>query len=162
MSKAPSLRLSPRKERAASIIANGGTQTQAAVTLNLSKQTLTKYAKDPAFQKRIEELRTDHLSQGDELLEQSVPEAAAFLAALAAGRVSALKCAECDKNLGVQDSKELSLRQKTSTWILDRYKKGKIPPTREGLPEQEVAKEAEMMEDDELDEFATRGTPSNK
>ncbi|KKM60087.1 hypothetical protein LCGC14_1545420, partial [marine sediment metagenome] len=89
-------------------------------------------------------------------------EAAAFLAALAAGRVSALKCGECDKNLGVQDSKELSLRQKTSTWILDRYKKGKIPPAREGLAEQEAAKEAEMMDEDELAEYLSRGTPKNK
>ena len=158
----PSLRLSPRKERAASIIANGGTQTEAAEKVSVSKQTLTKWAKDERFQKRIEELRTDHLSQGDELLEHSVPAAAAFLAALAAGRVSALKCSECDKNLGVQDSKELSLRQKTSTWILDRYKKGKIPLAKEGLAEQEAAKEAEMMENEELEELATRGTPSDE
>ncbi len=162
MSRVPSLRLSPRKERAASIIANGGTQTEAAEKVGVSKQTLTSWAKDKKFQDRIEELRTDHLKQADELLEKSVPEAAAFLAALAAGRVSALKCGECDKNLGAQDSKELSLRQKTSTWILDRYKKGKIPPTRADLPEQEAAKEAEAMEDDELDELATRGTPSDE
>ena len=162
MNKAPSLKLSPRKERAASIIANGGTQTEAAEKVGVSKQTLTSWAKDKKFQERIEELRTDHLKQADELLEKSVPEAAAFLAALAAGRVSALKCGECDKNLGVQDSKELSLRQKTSTWILDRYKKGKIPLAREGLAEQEAAKEAEMMDEDELDELATRGTPSDE
>ena len=87
---------------------------------------------------------------------------ARFLAALAAGRVSALKCSECDKNLGVQDSKELSLRQKTSTWILDRYKKGKIPPAKEGLAEQEAAKEAETMDKEEMDEYLSRGTPQDE
>ncbi len=162
MNRVPSLRLSPRKERAASIIANGGTQTEAAEKIGLSKQSMTAWCKDEKFQNRIEELRTDHLSQGDELLEHSVPAAAAFLAALAAGRVSALKCEKCDTNLGVQDSKELSLRQKTSTWILDRYKKGKIPPAKEGMGEQETAQEAEGMDEDELDELATRGTPSDE
>ncbi len=109
------MKLSPRKELAARLIAAGHTQvdvyrdTRIAVT----KQTMSAWCHEPDFISRVEELKIDIVANVQEILIKSAPEAAETLIGLVTTNGNGEK-------MGNEDSKIAALKLKGSLWILDR------------------------------------------
>lgn len=162
--KAPSLRLSPVKEKAAYIIANGGTQVTAADKCGKSKQTLTKWCKDPKFLSRIDELRADFSQQADEILQEGVVDAALTVIAVIKGRLTVIVGKDEDEEdiVAPADNTTLNTRLKAALWILDRHKKGKLPSRSRPKDTEDAAAEAEFTSDEEADDMLDRGIPEDE
>ena len=109
-----SLSLSPLREKAASMMAEGNSQSQVARELHISKGTICKWYKKPEFKGRVDQLRVDLKHQAEEVLEMGITDAAKTVTDLASGR------------LDFADAKELNPRLRAALYILDRFtKKGK-------------------------------------
>lgn len=160
--KAPSLRLSARKERAAFIIANGGTQTKAANRIDVSKQTLTKYMKDPVFRKRIDELRADFSQQADEILQEGVVDAARTVIDVISGKLTVTIDRNGEELVLPADTTTINTRLKAALWVLDKHQKGKLPGPKRSRDSEEAAAEAEFTSEEEADEMLERGIPKEK
>ena len=162
MSKAPSLRLSPVKEKAAFIIANGGTQTLAGERCNKTKQTISKWCKDPEFQKRVDELRADFSQQADEILQQGVVDAAQTIVDVASGKLTTTISVEGEEMEVPADVSTLNPRLKAALWLLDKHQKGKLPKPSRTDESEEAAAEAEFVSDEEADEMLDAGVPEDE
>lgn len=150
---ASSLRLSPKMERAALMIAEGWTQVRAASKeegVDVSKQTMNRWCKDPDFIARVQELRSSSSKQADEILEMGVPDAADTVVGIANGKIGP----DYDEN-GKPDNAGLNARLRAALYILeDRKKKTKSGQTskRPGIGDR-----AFIMNEDEADELLDRG-----
>ena len=161
--KAPSLRLSPVKEKAAFIIANGGTQTLAADKCNKTKQTISKWCKDEGFQKRIDELRADFSQQADEILQQGVVDAAQTIVDVASGNLTKIFIDGDGIEMDVPaDVATINPRLKAALWLLDKHQKGKLPKPNRTNESEEAAAEAEFTSDEEADEMLDAGIPEDE
>ena len=107
----PGLRLTPLREKAAQLIAEGGSQAETSRELHISKTTINKWCKNPEFKDRINQLRSDSVMQAKDILEMSIPDAARTVVELAAG------------NLQFEDPKELNPRLRAALYILERFAK---------------------------------------
>ena len=111
------LKLTVKQEKAARLLAEGSKQTEAALAVKVTKQTMNRWLKDPLMRRRVEELRLDVVKQTDEVLMHSIPEAAETMVKLATGKLDYL------------DSKELNPRYQAAKWILETIYKQKLPRT---------------------------------
>lgn len=138
---APSLRLSPKKEKAALLLADGESQAEAARQCRVTPKTMSMWARHPKVQERIVQLRTDMTKQAIELLEESTLEA--------------VKCIiEIAKNGGTPGV--VSSQLKAALWIAERRIKG--PPTNAQVKSAgENAGAADRLTEDEADELLARG-----
>jgi len=104
------MKLSPKKELAARLIAQGYSQadTYRDSNINVSKQTMSNWHKDPEFMKRVSDLQTDTVVQVQETLMKSAPDAASTLVDVVRGK------------MGEDDAKMVALKLKGSLWILER------------------------------------------
>ncbi|KKN03589.1 hypothetical protein LCGC14_1106200 [marine sediment metagenome] len=162
MSKAPSLRLSPVKEKAAFIIANGGTQTLAAERCDKTKQTVSKWCKEENFQKRVDELRADFSQQADEILLQGVVDAAQTVVDVASGKLTNTIVVEGEEVEVAADLATLNPRLKAALWLLDKHQKGKLPKPTRTKESDMAAAEAEFTSEEEAEEMLTSGIPEDE
>ena len=104
------MKLSPKKELAARLIAQGYTQaeTYRDPRVAVTKQTMSNWNHEPDFKKRIQDLQTDTVTQVQEILMRSAPDAAEALVSVVRG-----------KN-GEDDTKMTALKLKGSLWVLER------------------------------------------
>ncbi len=104
------MKLSPKKERAARLIAQGHTQVQAYKDpqINVTKQTMSNWNQEKDFKKRVQELQTDTVITVQEILMKSAPDAADALVKVVIG------------NNGDDDAKMIALKLKGSLWLLER------------------------------------------
>lgn len=155
--RVPSLRLPPKKELACRLIAEGATQTKAAAhpQVNVTKQTLTKWAKDPDFRARIEGLRTDLELQAQEIIKGGIVDAAEAVVRIAAGNVK-VKIIENGQEAEVDaDSRVLGARLKAALWILESVKRKKLPEPRSS-GERSAAAQADMADPADAKEWLER------
>ena len=155
--RVPSLRLPPKKELACRLIAEGATQTHAAAhpQVNVTKQTLTKWAKDPNFRSRIEELRTDLELQAQEIIKGGIVDAAEAVVRIAAGNVK-VKVIENGEELEVDaDSRVLGARLKAALWILESVQQKKLPKLNSSS-KQTAAAQAELADPADAREWLDR------
>jgi hypothetical protein len=136
--------LSPKKERAAWLIAHGSTQAAASrdPRVDVTVQTMSHWGKDPDFQRRVELLRTDTSLSAEQILEQGVEDAAQTIVDIASGA------------LVYEDKTELNARLKAALFIVGRYEKGKLP---EKGPEKDMP--PIPTDPKEVDELLQRGMP---
>lgn len=141
-----SLRLPPKKERAAGLIADGVSQRKTAQVVLSTPQTINTWCKEEDFKKRVEELRTDISKQLDEILNGGAKTAAQTVIDLAAG------------NLDYVDAKELNPRLRAALFILDRFKSPKL--NKSTLPgkraERDATTEGDLMDEDEAKDILKR------
>ncbi len=104
------MKLSPKKELAARLIAQGYTQaeTYRDPRIAVTKQTMSNWNHELEFKKRILDLQTDTVTQVQEILMRSAPDAAEALVAVVRG-------AKED-----EDAKMIALNLKASLWVLER------------------------------------------
>ena len=133
----PSLRLSPKKEIAAGMIALGHSQAETArdPRVEVTKQTMNIWCQDPDFVDRVNELRVDKLKQAEEAIIRSVPAATNELIDIALGNSS-------------DDSKTIATKVKVLLWILDRGMGKKLPVSKKRIDEDD---DDEDFDDDEVD-----------
>jgi len=162
VAKAPSLRLSPIKEKAAFIIANGGTQTLAAEKCGKTKQTVSKWCKDEDFQKRVDELRADFSQQADEILQQGVVDAAKTVVDVASGKLTHTITVEGEEMEVPADLATLNPRLKAALWLLDKHQKGKLPKPSRTKDSEDAAAEAEFTSDEEAEDMLSAGVPEDE
>ena len=109
------MKLSPRKELAARLIAAGHTQVDVYkdTRVNVTKQTMSAWCHESDFIKRVDELKVDVVANVQEILIKSAPDAAETLISLVtkSGDIT---------NIGSEDAKIAALKLKGSLWILDR------------------------------------------
>ena len=149
---APSVRLPPRKERAAQLIAKGSKQTEAArdEQVHVTKQTMGTWMKDPEFKKRIDELRTNSTTQAEEILSDHYTDAARVLVEIMLGKTTVVTKTNDDGStetveLGL-DSKLVSSRLKAALFILER--------TKNNLPKGvQSSKKLSSIEEDDSGEY---------
>lgn len=139
----PGLRLSPLREKAAQLLAEGSSQAETSRELHISKTTINKWCKNTEFKDRINQLRSDSVMQAKDILEMSIPDAARTVVELAAG------------NLQFEDPKELNPRLRAALYILERF--AKEPRTNKA---QQTVKYRPQI-DDELDEIIKVANDSN-
>lgn len=131
-------RLRYEKERAATLLAEGKTQTRVAEILGRTKQTINGWCKEPEFQAAVERFKSDALREVEKMLEGGLPSAARAV----------LDIIQSNNN-PEEDSRALTARLKAALWLLDQHKKSKLPTVRnrqKPLP----------LEDTDLDEIMTR------
>jgi len=75
--RAPSVRLKPKMEIAAQLLASGSTQADASrdPRVKVTTSTMNIWCKKPEFRARIEQLRCDEIQQAQDKLAESVPDA---------------------------------------------------------------------------------------
>jgi len=141
-----SLRLPPKKEKAAGLIADGVSQRKTAQICLTTPQTLNAWCKEEDFKKRVEELRTNIALQLDEILNGGAKEAAKTVVNLSSGK------------LKYNDAKELNPRLRAALFILDRFKSPKL--NKSTVPgrraEKDATTEGLLMDDEEVQELLER------
>jgi hypothetical protein len=139
-----SLRLPPKQELAAQLIADGVSQTRAAAhpDIDVTKQTMNRWCHDEDFRARVDELRTDLDLQAREILEGGQKNAAQTVVDVAKGAV-----------LG--DPKVLTARLKAALYILDFLKVKKLPPKNKENPAGS-RRDVNKLNDDEVDDLMGR------
>ena len=122
--KAPSIRLNPKMEMAARLIADGVLQTKAAAhpDIRVTKQTMNRWCHDDTFRDRVEQLRTDLDHQAREILEGGQKKAAQTIVDAACGNLD-------------EDPKVLNARLKAALYILDFLKVKKLPKRKDRIEE---------------------------
>jgi hypothetical protein len=142
--KAPSVRLQPKQELAAHLIADGVSQTKAAAhpDIGVTKQTMNRWCHDDGFQARVEELRTDLDHQAREILEGGQKKAAQTIVDAACGLLD-------------EDPKVLNARLKAALYILDFLKVKKMPD-RKDSPAGQRRDDVRKLNDDEVDDLLGR------
>jgi transcriptional regulator with XRE-family HTH domain len=168
----PSLRLTPKQEKAAYLIANGKTQKAAASAAGVSKVTVNAWMKKESFQQRINELRLDLDKQADEILAVGVIDAAKTVTKIASGKFTIDHTEKRTSELpdgtetteeefiegDFSDTRALNARLKAALWLLDMRKKGKIPPASGARPHTNIAEDvADSADDEESKEMLERG-----
>jgi len=74
---------SKKQERASKVLAEGGTEQEAATAAGVkNRSTVSKWTRDPAFMERVEELRGSDVRLGDLLSQMAVPAAETLLRVL--------------------------------------------------------------------------------
>ena len=136
MSSLTQLKLTPRQERAARLLADGWRQSDVARELGFVKQTLTRWLKRPLFKRRIEELRVDSTRQVEDLLTLAAPEAAQLVVDIAAGRGK------------LEDSRLVQAQLKAALYVLDRVLR---PRRAEAAPVATVADPTAGFTEDEVE-----------
>lgn len=143
--RAASLKLPPKKELLANLLASGATQAQAGrhPQVAVTKQTVTKWLKDPRLRARVDELRTDLDRQAQEIIEGGVVRAAETVVGAANGELD-------------DDPKVLGHRLRAALWILDNRKKKKVPPPDTRRGERSADALAELADREEAEEWLQR------
>lgn len=136
------IRLDPRKEKLARFIASGRTQTYAAEQISVSKQTINAWVQEKLVQERIEQLRTDVFKQAEDLLIDSIVDAAEAVRDIALGNVD-------------EDSRNTGHRLKAALYILELVKRTKIPAIRDNAKMDHLSA-LDRMDDEEIDELLDR------
>lgn len=132
----PGLRLPPLREKAAQLLADGCSQAEVSRELHISKTTINKWCKRDDFKSRVNQLRSDSISQAKDILEMSIPDAAKTVVDLASG------------NLSFEDPKELNPRLRAALYILERF----VKEPKQTRSTQQVSKYRPQI-DEELDEL---------
>jgi hypothetical protein len=135
-----SLKLSPRKEKAALLLADGVIQAEAARRCGVTPKTMSMWARSPAVIARVEQLRTDITKQALELLEQETLDAVKVV----------IEIAKHGGTPGV-----VSSQLKAALWIAERRIKG--PPTGAASRQSESNSTADRLSDEEAEELLARG-----
>ncbi len=135
----PSLRLEPKKELAAQLIADGVSQTKAAAhdDIHVTKQTMNRWCHDEEFMSRVDELRTDLDNQAREVLQSGQRHAAQVIV---------------DTMRGTDDEPKIQkLKFDAAKYLLDLLKVKKTPGGKDNPagPRRDVDK----LTDDDLDEI---------
>lgn len=139
--KVPSLRLKPKREKAAIMIADGMTQAEAARECGVTPKTMSMWVRSPVMKERIEQLRTDITKQAMERLEQETLNATEVI----------IEIAKSGGTPGV-----VSSQLKAALWIAERRIKGP-PTTSQTRVTQEQLGVADKLTDDEAEELLARG-----
>lgn len=136
-------KLTPIKERAALLIAEGWTQADIARKLEIWPQTISTWKKEEDFLTRIDELCTDLTSQAMELLRESIVENTEIV----------LKIAKRGGESGV-----VSSQLKAALWAIERVL-GVPTKLSDKRNRADKSIEAELLKksDAELQELAERG-----
>ena len=133
-----SLRLPPKREKAAQMLADGHSQADAFRALEVSKATMHRWASDLRFQARVNQLRPDTLKQAEEILEQGVAVAAQTVVEIASGKRVSLEKKPKSGEEGEEEAEDASFdvtlvnaRLRAALYILDRFAKtAKLPPSK--------------------------------
>ena len=141
-----SLRLPPKKEKAAGLIADGVSQRKTAQVVLSTPQTINTWCKEEDFKRRVDELRTDISKQLDEILNGGARRAAQTVVDLAAG------------SLQYEDAKELNSRLRAALFILGRFKSPKLnkSTTPGRRSERDATTEGDLMDAEEVQELLDR------
>jgi len=139
-------RLPGKREVAAQLMAEGKTQADASRDgrVNVTKQTMNKWAHDPDFQRRVEELRSDPVETADELLIEDA--------------ITAVEVVKRVMRGDVEDPKLATTMLKAALYVLDLAKRKKLPPPtpRNGVGAPGTREKVEGLSDDEIDDLLTR------
>lgn len=166
----PSLRMSPKQEQAAKLIARGWRKAETArdPRVNVSVSTMQRWTtEDEAFMQRVRDLRTSVDLRATELLQESLDRAANVVAAALSGDDMDVdvECRKCNARItcqGCGDDAEpvaraaLKDRVATAKWLLDLHYKGKLPEM-PGAVRDETEETVEALGDDEYSDLARRG-----
>ena len=108
------MKLSPRKELAARLIAAGHTQVDVYkdTRVNVTKQTMSAWCHESDFIERVDILKIDVVANVQKILIDSAPDAAEALVGLVTSNGS--------EKMSVDDIKIATLKLKGSLWILER------------------------------------------
>lgn len=142
------MKLSPRKELAARLIAAGHTQVDVYqdTRISVTKQTMSAWCHEEAFEKRVEELKIDIVANVQKILIDSAPEAAETLISLVT------KNGDVQAALSNDDIKLAALKLKGSLWILERVLgKDKLRVSEKLAVEDEDEDDFEAPDDEEVD-----------
>jgi len=132
-----------KREIAAQLMAQGWTQADAArdERVSVDKQTIHRWAKDPAFQARIAELRSDPLETADEMLIEDALTAVDTVKKVMRGEI--------------EDPRLATTMLKAALYVLDLAKRKKLPTAIE-VPTSPTREKAAGLTDDELDNLLNR------
>ena len=136
------MKLSPRKELAARLIAAGHTQVDVYkdTRVSVTKQTMSAWCHEPDFIERVDKLKIDIVDNVQKILIDSAPDAAETLIGLVT------KNGDVEAALNNEDIKMAALKLKGSLWILERVL-GKEQIKAKALDE-------ESLDEDEEEEYA--------
>ena len=136
MTKTSSLRLPPLREKAAKMMAEGFKQIEIAEKLQRNRMTIQQWMKDPNFQSRVDELRSDVMAQSKDILSDAANDAATVI----------VQIATKGGTPGVVASKLAAAK-----YILDSIKQQKMPSP------DKMKNIKESLSDEEVQELVNRG-----
>lgn len=139
--KLPSLILSPEKEKAAQLLAEGHRQAVVAKTIGYDRATIWKWSKDPVFRKRIESLRIDIMEEANEVLQETTTKAAQAISGIATGEI---------------DGQGIASQLKAAMYILQRVEAKPLPTSVNSS--KDIIAPVESYTDDEVEELMERGS----
>ena len=141
------MKLSPRKELAARLIAAGHTQVDVYkdTRVSVTKQTMSAWCHEPDFIERVDKLKIDIVDNVQKILIDSAPDAAETLIGLVT------KNGDVEAALNNEDIKMAALKLKGSLWILDRVLGKDKLRVKEKLMDEEDEDEDMIPDDEEID-----------
>jgi len=141
------MKLSPRKELAARLIAAGHTQVDVYkdTRVSVTKQTMSAWFHEPDFIERVDKLKIDIVDNVQKILIDSAPDAAETLIGLVT------KNGDVEAVLNNEDIKMAALKLKGSLWILDRVLGKDKLRVKEKLIDEEDEDEDMIPDDEEID-----------
>jgi hypothetical protein len=148
------MRLSPKKDLAAKLIAQGYTQAEVArdERIGVTKQTMNNWHSDEGFQERVNDYRTDPIKQVQEIFSRSVGEAAEAIVETAIGRPTVDTVNADGESITVPvDHRLISSKLKAALFIVEQVTGKKAIPTSTVKPKEELD-EVSFVSDDEMDE----------
>ncbi len=145
--------LTPKKDLAAKLIAQGYTQAEVArdERIGVTKQTMNNWYKDDEFQERIEEHKTDPVKGADEIFARAVGEAADSIVQIATGRPTTTIIKDEEEIEVPIDHRFIASKLKASMIIVERVM-GKKAPADTVKPKEEELDESSNVSEDEMDD----------
>lgn len=138
--------LTPAQEKYCLLVAEGFSQAKAARECQKTPQTATAWMKNQEVTDRIKELREDLTSQAVVMLRENVLKNTQII----------LDIAKFGGEPGV-----VSSRLKAALWAVEKVlKPAQTAENKEEKMYQDLAKELELMNDEEAEELAERGRPT--
>ena len=145
--------LTPKKDLAAKLIAQGYTQAEVArdERVGVTKQTMNNWYKDDDFQARIEEHKTDPVKGAEEIFSRAVGEAADAIVQIAIGRPTTTIIKD-EKEIEVPiDHRFIASKLKAALFVVERVV-GKKQPIGDTKPKEEELDETSFVSEDEIDD----------
>ena len=138
--------LPPKKEIAASLLAQGFLQAEVArdKKVNVTKQTMTAWMKDTNFVNKINEYKTDKVRHAEEVFSRNVGEAAEVIVEIATSGAK-------DEDGKSVDSRIVASKLKAALFIIDRTMGKKLPPSvKKSITSLEEEEEEEQLDADDV------------
>jgi len=145
--------LTPKKDLAAKLIAQGYTQAEVArdERIGVTKQTMNNWHSDDDFQSRVEEHKTDPVKGAEEIFARAVGEAADAIVQIAVGRPMVTIIKDEEEVEVPIDHRFIASKLKAALFVVERVV-GKKAPINGIKPKEEELDENSFVSEDEIDD----------